>query len=63
MRELCYIGLDVHKKSVGFRTRRQDGAIIAQGQVQTTRAALSAWAAAIEHPWVGALETTLFTGG
>ena len=63
MRELYYIGLDVHKKSISYCIKRQDGAIIDQGTIEATRTALTAWAAAIEeHPWVGALEATLFTG-
>ena len=62
MLELYYIGLDVHKKSISFCIKTQDGAIIAEGHVEATRTALTGWAAAIEHPWVGALEATLFTG-
>jgi len=62
MLKLYYIGLDVHKKSISFCIKTQDGAIIAEGHVEATRTALTGWAAAIEHPWVGALEATLFTG-
>ena len=62
MEELYYIGLDIHKKSVSYCVKTKDGTIIAQGKVEATRAALTAWAAAIEHPWVGALEATIFTG-
>ena len=33
-----------------------------QGTIAATRAAVAAWPAAIERPWVGALEATMFTG-
>lgn len=62
MPELYYIGLDVHKKSVSFCTKTKDGTIVARGTVEATRAALSGWAGAIERPWIGALEATLFAG-
>ena len=62
MRELYYIGLDVHKKTISYCIKTQAGAVIDQGRIEARRAALTAWAAAIEHPWVGALEATLFTG-
>ena len=62
MPELYYIGLDVHKKSISFCIKTGDGTIVQRGQVAATRAALTAWASALERPWVGALEATLFTG-
>jgi transposase len=62
MPELYYIGLDIHKKSVSYCTKTKDGTIVAAGKVEATRAALSDWAGAIERPWVGALEATIFTG-
>ena len=62
MRELYYIGLDVHKKTITYCSKTQDGALVARGTIEATRAALSAWAQTIEHPWVGALEATLFSG-
>ena len=54
MEELYYIGLDVHKKSISYALKTQAGEGIAEGKVAATRAALNAWAAVIEHPWVGA---------
>lgn len=62
MPELYYIGLDVHKKSVSYCIKVSDGTLVAQGQVAATRTALTGWASALERPWVGALEATLFTG-
>lgn len=62
MKELYYIGLDVHKKSISYMIKQADGGIVGQGEVEARRAALSAWAGTIGKPWVGALEATLFTG-
>ena len=53
MRELYYIGLDVHKKTITYCSKTQDGALVARGTIEATRAALSAWAQTIEHPWSG----------
>lgn len=62
MEELYYIGLDVHKKTISYCIKTQAGAVIARGTIDATRAALTAWAEAIKHPWIGALEATLVTG-
>jgi transposase len=62
MEGLYYIGLDVHKKSISYAIKTQAGEVIAEGKVAATREALNTWAAAIEHPWVGALEATMFSG-
>ena len=61
MNGLYYIGLDVHKKHVSYVIKTAAGECIGAGQVAATRAALSTWAAAIERPWIGALEATLFS--
>ena len=62
MEELYYIGLDIHKKTISYCTKTKDGTIIARGKIDATRPALTAWARAIQRPWVGALEATIFTG-
>lgn len=62
MEELYYIGLDVHKKTISSCIKTKDGTIISRSTIESTRAALSAWATTIQQPWVGALEATLFTG-
>ena len=43
MKELYYIGLDVHKKSISYTIKQADGRIVRQGEVEARRAALSAW--------------------
>lgn len=62
MTDVYYIGLDVHKKTVAYCIQTIDGQMQREGTVAATREALSAWAAGIERPWIGALEATLFSG-
>lgn len=61
MKELYYIGLDVHKKHVSYVIKTADGRRIGEGEIAATRAALSCWAAALDAPWRAALEATLFS--
>lgn len=60
--KLYYIGLDVHKKIIAYCIKGQDGEIVREGTVASTRAALQDWAEGLPGPWMGALEATLFSG-
>jgi hypothetical protein len=62
MTTIDYIGFDVHKKSISFCAKAQDGRILDEGTIPARRADLSAWAKARPRPWEGAMEATLFTG-
>src|SRR6516164_2597932 len=62
MTTIDYIGFDVHKKSISFCAKAQDGRILDEGTIPARRAELSSWAQARPRPWVGAMEATLFTG-
>jgi transposase len=62
MNNFDYIGFDVHKKSISFCAKAQDGRIVDEGKIAARRGDLSAWARARSRPWLGALEATLFTG-
>lgn len=57
-----FIGLDVHKKTVAFCEMRADGKKIDSGTFSTLRTAITQWAAQRTHPWIGAMEATLFSG-
>ena len=61
-RSICYVGLDVHKKTVAYCVLTQSGRTRDEGTVAATRSALSEWARGLGRPWIGALEATLFTG-
>ena len=62
MNDLYYLGLDIHKKSITYVMKTDSGELARQGTIAAPRAALRAWASAIERPWVGALEATMFSG-
>lgn len=57
-----YVGLDVHKKSITYCIKKQDGRVIDEGSIQATRDAMTEWLDEIDSPWIGAMEATLFTG-
>ena len=59
---LDYIGFDVHKKSISFCAKAQDGRILDEGKSVARRSDLDAWVQGRSRPWIGALEATLFTG-
>lgn len=62
MKRTYYIGLDVHKKTIAYCMKRQDGTVIDQGVIAATRSALTRWTAGLPKPWVGAMEATMFSG-
>jgi len=61
MSSIHYVGLDVHKRTVAFCVKQADGTIVEHGTMAATREALTGWAEAQATPWIGALETTLFS--
>jgi transposase len=61
MSSIHYVGLDVHKKMVAFCVKTADGTIVERGTVAATREALTEWAERQTIPWIGVLETTLFS--
>jgi transposase len=62
MQSITYVGLDVHKQSISYCVKTAEGRIVGEGVVSATRGALTQWAGALEPPWLGAMEATLFTG-
>ena len=62
MTSIDYIGLDIHKKTISFCAKAQDGTILDEGTIPARRDTLRAWAKARPRPWIGAMEATLFTG-
>jgi transposase len=62
MTAIDYIGFDIHKKTISFCAKTQDGTILDQGTIPARRDTLLAWAKARPRPWIGAMEATLFTG-
>ena len=62
MNSIDYIGFDIHKKTISFCAKAQDGLILDEGTIAAQRGDLKAWAKERPRPWVGAMEATLFTG-
>lgn len=62
MGSMTYVGLDLHKHSVAYCVKTVTGEVVCEGSVDSTRAALSAWAESLESPWTGGMEATLLTG-
>src|SRR5215471_16523021 len=61
MTSIDYIGFDIHKKTISFCAKAQDGRILDEGTIPARRQTLIPWAGARPRPWVGAMEATLFT--
>src|SRR4051794_33730095 len=57
-----HIGFDVHKKSVSYCVKIDDGRIVEEGKLRSTHSALRQWAGQRTEPWQGAMEATLFSG-
>lgn len=62
MNRTYYIGMDVHKKTIAYCIKQQDGTIVGQGTIAATRSALTCWARGLPGPWAGAMEATMFSG-
>ena len=62
MNACLYVGLDVHKKSISWCAKRQDGKVFGEGSVKATRQCLTEWVSTFNEPWIGALEATIFSG-
>jgi transposase len=62
VKDMYYIGLDIHKKNHHFCIKKADGEPVDSGTIPSTKTALIAWASQIDRPWKGAMEATLFTG-
>ena len=61
MINIDYIGFDIHKKTISYCAKAQDGTIRDEGQVPAERK-LSEWAKVRPRVWIGAMEATLFSG-
>jgi transposase len=61
MENMCYIGLDVHKKTISYCVKDGSGRIHAEGTVPATRLDLDMWMKTLPQPWTAAMEATIFT--
>jgi hypothetical protein len=61
MTTIDYIGFDIHKKTISFCAKAQDGTILEEGTIPALPNKRLAWAQARPRPGIGAMEATLFT--
>jgi hypothetical protein len=43
MNAICYIGLDIHKKTIAYCIKQVDGVVVSHGTVAAQRKALNGW--------------------
>ncbi len=61
MDNMYYIGLDVHKKTIGYCVKDGSGRIYAEAEIPATRLDLDLWMKTLPQPWTAAMEATIFT--
>jgi len=59
---MCYIGLDVHKKTISYCVKDAGGQIHGEGTIACTRTGLDCWMKTLPQSWTAAMEATIFTG-
>lgn len=62
MKQLYYIGLDIHKKMISYCIKELGGRLVEQGVIAADRKAVGEWVKSLPGPWIGAMEATIFTG-
>ena len=55
MERVYYVGLDIHKKTISYCTKLQDGKIVQHGEIAAERKALYQWISELPGPWKGAM--------
>jgi hypothetical protein len=51
MQTMCYIGLDVHKRTINYCLKDGSGTIHAEGTIPATRFDLDRWMKTLPQPW------------
>ncbi len=59
--QLHFVGMDVHKQTISHCMKRADGRIVGEGIIQATRGALDEWVQKVPKPWIGGMESTMFS--
>jgi transposase len=61
-KNMYYIGLDVHKKTISYCVKDVSGHVQQRGTMAATRTELDNWMKTLPQPWTVALEASIFTG-
>jgi hypothetical protein len=56
MERVYYIGLDIHKKTISYCIKLEDGTKVKQGEMAAERKALGQWISELPGHWKGAME-------
>ena len=56
MKRVYYIGLDIHKKTISYCIKLEDGTKVKQGEMAAERKALGQWISELPGHWKGAME-------
>lgn len=62
MDSVYYIGLDIHKNTISYCVKEQNGIVCSEGTIPATRLTLDRWMDTLPQPWTAAMEATMFTG-
>jgi transposase len=57
-----YVGLDIHKRIIAYCVKLADGTVVKEGTISSHKEAILKWAISMPHPWIVAMEATMFTG-
>ena len=61
MHTVCYIGLDVHTRTISYCAKDGSGAIHGEGTIPVTRFVLDRWMKTLPQPWTAAMDGTVFS--
>jgi hypothetical protein len=59
---MCYVGLNVRKKTISYCVKDVSGRIHLAGSIRATRIDLDRWMKILPQLWMAAMEATVFTG-
>jgi len=57
-----YVGMDIHKEIIAYCVKNDRGETIMHGDIAANKKSLLLWEQELPHPWIGAMEATMFTG-
>src|SRR6201986_2179626 len=59
---MCFIGLDVHKRTISYCVKDAAGRVHQEGKIGSTRRELDCWMRTMPQPRMIAMEATVFSG-
>ena len=62
MKRAYYVGMDIHKHKIAYCEKTKGGKLISEGVISSNERSVREWATGLRKPWIGAMESTLFSG-